>query len=370
MNRKLILIINVLFLGLLIGCVQNGEPTINNSSTNIAVSSYFPPVGLERTYIQYGTTGENILSNDTVKSEVDSSGKESLYIHEKGGLAVERVTEYKVNDHSIRVVYRINAFMNKEVDELELTNRKSWNVGDSDNSIRYLTNENLKITVPAGTFQDCIEITQVTGTEGNGNTSIYYYAPTVGLVKTVWKLDGEKFTAMELQSFSKDTEQDSEGKSQEEGSVIGGGIEESPSPKFQSGSLLHDTNLISTLNINDYMNRVNQYSIEQVEYYLLHRPTFEETNNGTTLYFSDDITIRCDTSGNIMEVMMQQDTSLTEETFLYIQWLILGLDSKMSIEEANEIIFPKESNQVFKVGEFNVGIMADSNGFTFKAIPY
>lgn len=370
MKRKLILIVNVLFLGLLIGWVQSEKPTINNSSTNIAVSNYFPPVGLERTYIQYGTTGENLFSNDTVKSEVNSSGKESLYIHETGGLAVERVTEYEINDHSIRVVYRINALMNKEVDELELTNRKSWNVGDSDNSIRYLTNENLEIAVPAGTFQDCIEITQVTETGKNSNTSIYYYAPTVGLVKTVWEIEGEKFTALELQSFSNGIDQENEGKSQEQASVTQESTEESPSPKFQSGSLPPDTNLTSTFNVNDYMNTVNQYSFEQVEYYLLHRPTFEETSNGTILYFTDDITIHCDTNGNIKEVIMQQDSPLTEEKLFYIQWLILGLDSEMTIEEANEIIFPKETNQFFKVGEFNVGILADSNSFIFKAIPH
>lgn len=365
---KIMLIITFLFSVFLIGCVQNENTA--KPPTNMMASNYFPPVGLKKTFIQYGDNDEKLILNDSVKSEVDSSGKESLYIHEKGGLAGERVTEYEVNDNSIRVVYRINALINKEVNELELTNKKSWKVGDLDNSIRYLTNENLEVSVPAGTFQDCIEITQVTKTKDANSTSIYYYAPTVGLIKTVLENGDEKFTFMEMQSFSNDTEKENEGKVQEQATGMKKSSEESPSPKFHSGSLPPDTNLISTMNINDYTNIVNQYSFEQVEYNLLQRPTFEETNNDTILKFiNENITIRCDKNGNIKEIIMQ-DSKLTEEKLFYIQWLIMGLDSGMTTEGANEIIFSKEDNQYFKVGEFNVGIKADSNGFTFKAVPY
>ncbi len=370
MNKKVISILTLLCVGLLTGCVQN-EDIATTSSIDIVVSDYFPLMGLERTYIQYGTTGENLIAKDVTKLETDSSGKESIYIHGTGGLVGETITEYEVNNDSIRVVYRINAFLNKEVDELELTNKKSWDVGISDDSVRYWTDKNLEISVPAGTFQNCIEITKVNKTKEDTSKTISYYAPSVGLIKTVFETDDEKHIFEELQSYLNAAEQikeESEIKEQEKVSDDSSTV--SPTPNFHSGNLPSGIDLISSLNINDYSGRVNEYAMNQVDYYLLHRPTFEEINNDIIYYFTDDITISCNKDGNIKEVVMKQDSSLTEEKLLYIQWLILGLDPDLTIEDANEIIFPKEDDQLFQVGEFNVGIMANSNSFIFKAVPY
>ncbi|TCI77718.1 hypothetical protein EVJ20_07080 [Exiguobacterium sp. SH0S1] len=368
MNKKLALIFNLLFFpALLMGCFQNEDIVRNNSSVDIIVSNYFPEVGLERTYIEYGKSGETLISNDTVKLEIDSSGDEVLYIHAKDGIAGERIVEYEVSKNSIKKVYIINAIFNKKIDELELTNQRSWSTGDSDNALRYLTDDKLEVTVPAGIFQECIEVTEVFKSKEYIYTSIYYYAPKIGLIKTVFEVDDERFTYTELQSFSNGTEQTKEFESntQEKSS----GIEEAPSPQLKSGDLPPDTNLTSSLNINDYVNLVNQHSIKQVNYNLLHRPTFEETENEVILYFTEDIKIRHDINGNIKEVFMKQDSMLDEEKLFYIQWLILGLDPQMTLDEVNEIIFPKEPNDFFEVGEFYIGIKTDSNGFTFKATP-
>lgn len=360
MNKKVVLIVIFLLSGLLSSCVQNENKT-NDPTNDLIISNYFPPVGLERTYIQYGTTGKNILEKDVIKFEIDSSGKESIYIHGKDGVGGETIKEYEVNDDSIRVVYIINAFLNTEVDELELTNKKKWDVGDSDNSVNYLTADNLEINVPAGTFQNCIEITQVIKTKKDTSKIINYYAPTVGLIKTVYEMDDGKYTYKELQGYSNEIEQKT---------ILDESLEATLPENFQAGNLPLDTNLISSLNINDYADTVNQYAFNQVDHYLLHRPTSEEINNDVIFYFVDDINIQCDTNGNIKEVIMQQDSPLTEEKLFYVQWLILGLDPDITIDEVNEIIFPNEADQFYQVGEFSVGIVADSNGFTFKAIPH
>ncbi|MBO0602519.1 DUF2628 domain-containing protein [Sporosarcina sp. E16_3] len=162
------------------------------------VSLYFPPVGLQRSYLHYGTTGENLISNDEVMSEFDSERNEMFYIHSTGGIANEKVNQYQISEKEIRLVYVINAFKNQEVNEVVIANKDEWKTGDGDDSTSYLTKTGLTVKVPASVFENCIEVVNIVKV-GNGVSKIVkYYAPQVGLIKTVFIIEDEEHISQEL----------------------------------------------------------------------------------------------------------------------------------------------------------------------------
>ena len=118
------------------------------------VSLYFPPVGLQRSYIHYGTTGENYYSNDEVKSELDSEGNEMIFIHTTDDLIIEKFDQYQISNEEIRLVYILNALKNQEVNELVIANESEWKTGDGDDSTSYLTKTGLTVEVQAGAFEN------------------------------------------------------------------------------------------------------------------------------------------------------------------------------------------------------------------------
>jgi len=193
------------FLSLIILLLHGGcsspETVSSQEAKELNISSYFPEVGLKRSYVQYGTTGENLYPTDEVKNEYDSKGNELIYIHEKNGLAVETIEQYEIYDNEVVVVHRINPLMNKEVNEIELANKTKWETGDPDNTSNYLTGSGLSIEVTAGTFEDVIEVTNVVSIESEDSREIIkYYAPNVGLIKMVFLINNEEHVFMELET--------------------------------------------------------------------------------------------------------------------------------------------------------------------------
>lgn len=173
---------------------------VQESINQLDVSLYFPPVGLQRTYIEYGSTGNNMIRNDEVKFDMNSDGNEEIYIHALGGLGIERVDQFEITQNEIRRVYMINALINMEVNILELTNRKEWKTGDGDNSVSSMTGIGLTMEVPAGMFTECIEVTNFIEGDIEGRKTLKYYAPKVGIIKTVYVNGKEEFVSEELQS--------------------------------------------------------------------------------------------------------------------------------------------------------------------------
>ena len=185
----------------IIGCSsQNSNGT---EEGDIDVSDYFPLIGLERTYIEYGTTGYEGIYNDIVKQEYDNDGNEVIYIHGNGGLVGESVLEYSVTEKEIRLVYRINALLNKEVNELELSSNKEWFTGDDDNSKKIITGRDLTVKTKAGTFNDVLEVTEII--DSSESKIVKYYAPKIGIIKTVYRLSSEdEHVYSELESTNLD----------------------------------------------------------------------------------------------------------------------------------------------------------------------
>lgn len=173
---------------------------VQESINQLNVSHYFPPIGLQRTYIEYGTTGNNMYRNEEVKYEVDPDGSEVIYVKALGGMIIERYDQFEITQHEIRRVFMINALVNKEVNILELTNRKEWETGDGDNSKSYITDVDLTIEVPAGIFTECIEVTNIMEWDSEVRKTITYYAPKVGVIKTVFVNGEEELVYEELHS--------------------------------------------------------------------------------------------------------------------------------------------------------------------------
>ncbi|QTD40961.1 hypothetical protein [Sporosarcina sp. Te-1] len=205
---------------LLTGCSDNMKTVDADVAKKIDVSDYFPPIGLTRTYVQYGTEGENMKATDTVKMEVGSEGNEMVYIHETGGLIADSIREYKVEKDAVHVIYIINALKNEETDMLELASKESWETNDADKSVSYMTGSGLSVEVPAGSFQNVIEVTNIVPDDKREQKTVKYYAPEVGLIKTVFHFkDGEEYVFSELESFKmteeKHAEQKEDAKSEE-----------------------------------------------------------------------------------------------------------------------------------------------------------
>ena len=322
-------------------------------------------MGLQRTYIQYGTTGENMHATDEVKIEYDSSGEEQLYIHEKGGLLIENISQYKVTSSEVRLIYVINAFNNNEVNELDLANKNEWKTGDGDNSVSYLTRTGLNIEVPAGIFKDSIEVTNITNIESEEKTSVNYYAPVVGLIKTVFINTGGKHVFSELESSNADilTQESSSNRNKINDKNI-----ESKEQKQTANTEKSSLGGTSQLLLSDYTKRVNELSLEQLEYYILHRPEFKELDTGDYVYkfsvLQGELSILTNQDGMIRNLTWDSELPMTDETLLNIQSLILGLNPSITIEEVNEFLFSGNDKIVF--AEFKVNLSSSPDSFLFE----
>ena len=201
MTKNSLFALIIIFMVFISGCSNKVETVSKSKKRDLLISNYFPEVGTVNTYI-LDPEGERIESKAYVKSEKDSKGREQLYIQELGGLGGEKYTQYEVNRESIRIVYVKNALLNESTNVLELTNKQRWETQDGDNSISYLTKTGIKVEVEAGVFNDCLEVTNVTKTKDQKYIAKKYYAPKVGLIKTVVVSRDKKDVLSELKKTS------------------------------------------------------------------------------------------------------------------------------------------------------------------------
>ncbi|MBD7984924.1 hypothetical protein H9649_10035 [Sporosarcina sp. Sa2YVA2] len=222
-----------LFAIILSGCSSEPKPVDSKETEAIDVSTYFPPVGTARTYAQYDPDGKTLESTDVVNLSENTEGPDTVYIHEKGGLAYESIKEYAVSSEEVKQIYIANAMKNEETAVLELANKPKWEKNDGDDSVSYLTRTGLDMSVKAGSYKDVIEVTTTITGDVKGRSTIHYYAPEVGLIKTIFVYeDGEEFTFSELVSVemrdmnqTTDVESDEEGVGEGEAATEAGNVE-------------------------------------------------------------------------------------------------------------------------------------------------
>ncbi|MBB4823385.1 hypothetical protein HNO89_000605 [Sporosarcina luteola] len=224
---------------LLTGCSENMKTVDSEVAKKIDVSNYFPTIGMTRTYVQHDTEGKDLQETDIVKMEPDSEGNEIIYIQAKGGLVADSIKEYKVDKDAVRLIYIINTLKNEETDILELAPKVTWETNDADKSVSYMTDSGLAVEVPAGSFQNVIEVTTIIPDDKHEQKTVKYFAPEVGLIKTVFHFkDGEEYVFSELESFEmtdeKQVEQKEDPESEESTKKDSG--EESKEPPKKSSS--------------------------------------------------------------------------------------------------------------------------------------
>ena len=199
-NVKLFMLIGLLAV-LLSGCTSGPKAIDSKDAEAIDVSIYFPPVGTARTYAQYDPDGKTLEATDVVNRSENSDGPDTVYIHERGGMAYESIKEYAVSSEEIKQIYIVNAAKNEESAVVELANKPEWEKNDGDDSVSYITQKDLEIPVAAGTYKNVLEVTTIITDDVKGRKTIHYYAPEVGLIKTIFVYeDGEEFTFSELTS--------------------------------------------------------------------------------------------------------------------------------------------------------------------------
>lgn len=114
--------------------------------------------------------------------------------------------------------------------------------------------------------------------------------------------------------------------------------------------LKKETQSIETkkLSLEEYSKAVNEVSMDQLEYSILHRPSYKEETNRNVYEFtavtSENIKISTDKESNIEEVQWVSKEKLTEEVLYNIQFLLVGLEENVSQEEINEFLFNESSS--------------------------
>ena len=137
------------------------------------------------------------------------------------------------------------------------------------------------------------------------------------------------------------------------------------------GSTNNEDLATEKLKLAAYIESVNKISMEQVEYSLLHRPSYEELEFTDLYSFApmteENILIETDKNSFIKEINWNSKEKVSEEILYNIQWLLLSLDENVSYEEVNEFIFEEKSTrQNFK--DFLVEFNKSENGFSFSII--
>lgn len=200
--KKLQTLLFIVLLALVLsGCSKDIKSVSSEQAKAIDVSEYFPPVGMTKTYFQYGADGEKMESIETVNLSVNSDGPDTVYTRTTGGMVTETMKEYIVSEESVRNVYVVNVTGKEEVDVLELANKPEWDKNAPDKSVSHMTATDLTMEVPAGKYDNVIEVTTVLPDDKKGRKTMHYYAPEVGLIKTVFVFeDGDDFTFSELKS--------------------------------------------------------------------------------------------------------------------------------------------------------------------------
>jgi spore germination protein GerM len=190
------LILSLVFMS---SCASKGNNTPNpnnnnNISTSPKISDYYP--FKENVKYTYEGMGNEYASYNTIVDFIEGN-RIQLRIN-NGGTEIVKVLENK--DGQLTMIlqrgecyYRENLTQNtgdkSEVILKEpLAKGTAWNLAD--NRKRSITNIDVEITTPLGTYKT-LEVT----TEGKADKTVDYYAPNIGLVKSVFTSNGTEVSS-------------------------------------------------------------------------------------------------------------------------------------------------------------------------------
>ncbi|MDD2233744.1 MAG: GerMN domain-containing protein [Desulfitobacteriaceae bacterium] len=194
--KKLLLILSLIFsLVFLSSCAdRNNNANPNNVSDTAKINDYYPfkenvryiYEGMNNEYASYNTTVDYIEGN-RIQTRTNNGGTEMVKVLENKDGQLQLILERG------ECYYRENLTQNSgEKSEIilkePLTKGTEWTL--SDNRKRSITNMDVEITTPSGTYKT-LEVT----TEGKDDKNVDYYAPNIGLVKTIFTSNETEITS-------------------------------------------------------------------------------------------------------------------------------------------------------------------------------
>ncbi|UWG97653.1 hypothetical protein LPY66_02115 [Dehalobacter sp. DCM] len=202
-KKTFFLIFSVLFV-VLFGCsVTDRQPASPDTQNEQSIADYMPLS--EGNYWAYEGIG-NEYASYTAKVTYQQDNKYQVMIDNGGSVTANR---YEVTDSTLINTYRqselyddkniLNSPENYHAVLLQspLTLGNSW---ESEGATYEIADTMATITVPAGTFENCLVVK--IDYNDSGNTSYFYYKKGVGLIKTRYVMPGFDDIVSQLNTYS------------------------------------------------------------------------------------------------------------------------------------------------------------------------
>ncbi|WP_081327449.1 ankyrin repeat domain-containing protein [Paenibacillus polymyxa] len=203
-NRLVILVLALSVTGCNTAHVTSSAPTstpasadtvsdTNETLKGITISDYFPKdTTYTRTYhSMFGTNGKALYSTTEYTEFISSNEDSEKYIIH---MSDTEISSHKASgEHAIE--YTVSKNLIQRNHGILLSNEREWKNQDS---VFQITGTGINMSTKAGSFLNCIEVTEQIYNEGRlSGAKKSYYAPNVGLIFSKMKADSDNYVPYE-----------------------------------------------------------------------------------------------------------------------------------------------------------------------------
>lgn len=381
---KKLIMIGLCLIPILFGCIAKSESTLDKIS-DYNLLNYLPSEpGNFREYLIYGTEKDaQFISRDYLNNIIQvgsASDSTPVYTYDFDNTIFftdepsDMIEQKRTIEASENAIFELT-----KSGELAILKKQTKWERDAESEIK-LINTNVALTTKIGKFSNCIEVLEtITYESMKGMQFKEYHCPNVGMVLTYYKTpdikDFELYSELIYMSIPGEPELGEQYligisgdlDSFEEGTSST--VDENPITSLSSGLLPKKTNKVSTLNFYEYRDRVNKYSMESIGYLILNNPiNFVEIEGDILLEFDDDISVLVEKDTYLIKEISINHDYISEISFIYARDLIMGLAEGITMEQADEILYPERKGMAFKLEGFNIGNELAENYFKFLAV--
>lgn len=358
---------------LLLGC-STSEPTQENLSEYNLLDYIASEKGSFREYIAYSKESEggiisryflNDISQEKLSEEITVINYDydySVFFSDTSSKSIEKkrlitATDYKIIEYS---------GLNKNV---ILTKEKQWKDEEYDYEITAI---GIDVSSKIGEFSNCIEIVKQS-TYGKELQIKEYHCPKVGEVISYSKVsdsdDFKLYSELIYVSIPGEQELGEQYLIDTTLSEVSSNVEENPLAILVSGGLPEQTGKVSNLTFSDYQDRVNAYSLESIGYNILHNPiNFIENESDILLEFDEGITVLIENGTYLVKEIAVNHDYINETSYIFANDLIMGIDPRVTADQAHEILHPAAEGTVGEVLDFSIGQNLENGQFSFLAV--
>lgn len=203
-NRLVILVLALSVTGCNTAHVSSSPPTSTPASADtvsdtneilkgITISDYFPKdTTYTRTYhSMIGTNGKALYSTTEYTEFISSNEESEKYIIH---MSDTEISSHKASgEHAIE--YTVSKNLIQRNHGIFLSNEREWK---NQNSIFQITGTGINMSTKAGSFSNCIEVTEQIYNEGKAfGAKKSYYAPNVGIIFSKMNADSDNYVPFE-----------------------------------------------------------------------------------------------------------------------------------------------------------------------------